>query len=1632
MRKLYLFIFLFISTSILHGVQAQKVYFQPSEENLVERGENEQPIQGLPQYAEDRLFVKFENLDRVAVGEFSNRAEKNAVMGKSSMANRVASTLANPAVLSFQRALPGAESADVAGIYTIAVDQKMSTASDLVSELQNVPGVVYAERAPIYYSMEVPNDPLVGLQYSLPGTHSFRAFDAFTGSGRIVVAVVDDAVLTSHEDLADNIWINPGETGMDAEGNDKASNGIDDDGNGYVDDWRGWDAADNDNDPNPPITPTPGQGNQARPGFFFHGTFVAGIVGAVTGNGIGKATTSYNQVEIMAVKATINETTNVRSLNNTFGAVQYAVAAGAQVVNMSFGGSSFSQAYQDLINYGTSQGMVFIAAAGNDGADVVQYPAAYDNVIAVANTTSNDLRSGSSNFGDWVDIAAPGSSVLSTAPNLDDPNGTYQYSSGTSFSSPHVASLTALVLAQNPSLTPAEVEALLENTADNVDLKNPGFEEQLGAGRIDAYAAVVAAGGTALEPVAGFVVKNFQEETFINEPVQMINESSTTANVSYSWSFPGGSPSTSSAENPQVTYSAPGMYDVTLTVTDEGGTNSYTMEGAVNVQSVLPADILDYPFEEAIGATTISGHSGNNIPMFANRFSYPDDRVITGARFSFLRAIAGGPNSTLSVVVWDFNSEEEPGDVLYKQAYNLNDIEGSGSSTVPAYHDFVFDNPVDIPDDGNFYIGLEINYGTGDVVTVHHYLSNGLRTYLFFQDNWRSYNDAGGGNFDFTMLMFPVVADPALLPSGDFTQSADELCTTDELMLDASSYTQADMLQWETPGGNPESGTGETFTVVYPAAGEYMPTLRATNMVDVEKDGVTIPVGLRVSEEGFVRVGDCEGELIADFEADAITVPLGTTVQFTNLSQNATNYDWYFEGGDPLRSTETNPAVTFNKVGTFNVRLRSQAADGQTAVEIKDDYITVFAPGDDCFQAGKPFATPFSNFTFTAGGSVSGHNALNVSDYARRFSLEPGAAVNSVLYSFLSLDLDAGAESEMGVTVWSVGQDGTPGELLHIQYVPVATLIANTDIEGGNDEYTILLDESVTVPANGELYVGYRLQYDNMNEVAVNLGAIGSSSGAASGFVYQGGWLTYGGIGLPADLAIAVGGVEDANEVPVASFTLSDMTAFVGESIQLDATSSENTLVYEWSAPGGNLESDVQPVTSVSFDAPGTYEITLRVFGNCDSKFDEVVKSVTIEAPCSPAEVVYFRQGSAARKPIPDQYTDPSAALGLMDDNFVSLGFGGELIVRFNEKIANGEGDDIMVYETSKFGADGNCEDFPETVQVFASQDGQSYLYLGTVCQDGSVDLGELGWAQYVKFISITDKAAVPSGYGYDLDALMCLNGTTESTEMADLRSCVATEVVSYGQANKKNGGAIAPRRTNPHMALGMPQENNAYNFVSLGYGGSIELKLDYAVFDLEGNDLRVVESTFFGNTCDNYPETANVYAKGDVNDAYVLLGEVCHDGDVDLASGGLEWAQYIKIVDTTDPNGRIRSGNADGYDVDGVYCLPGGGEAMRAGVQALEELPNVAPNEEGFSISEIYPNPFNNELSISIVSDQDRKLPVKMYDMRGTLVMESELDLITGQSTYSVGAEKLPAGMYLLRLGQENDIVEQIKVIKK
>lgn len=318
-----------------------------------------------------------------------------------------------------------------------------------------------------------PNDASIGNQTFLEAIKAFDAWSITKGSEDIVIAIVDAGVDYEHEDLADKIYLNVAEI---------PDNGIDDDNDGYIDNYYGWDFAgpdlNNISEDNDPI---------AKGANIDHGTFVSGCAAANTDNEIGIAGVGFN-VKYMALKCSPenDETAPGGSayLYNTISAVLYAAEHGADVINMSYGGSGYSQFEQDIFTYAALEmDVVLVAAAGNDGEDLAQYPAQYDHVISVAATNDNDVKASFSNFGSWVDMAAPGVSIYST-----NTNSRYGPISGTSFSSPIVAGAAGLLRSFYPDYNQFQISQLLIQTGDDISNINAN-NSQIGL-RLNIYNAL--------------------------------------------------------------------------------------------------------------------------------------------------------------------------------------------------------------------------------------------------------------------------------------------------------------------------------------------------------------------------------------------------------------------------------------------------------------------------------------------------------------------------------------------------------------------------------------------------------------------------------------------------------------------------------------------------------------------------------------------------------------------------------------------------------------------------------------------------------------------------------------------------------------------------------------------------------------------------------------------------------------------------------------------------------------------------------------------------------------------------------------------------------------------------------------
>lgn len=342
----------------------------------------------------------------------------------------------------------------------------ISMVNGLISDLELITDIEFAEKSPLYKTTSTPND-LQSSQWALDKINATQAWDFTTGSPNIVIAIVDNAVKHSHEDLVGNRWVNTAEQG--------GLLAIDDDFNGKTDDIYGYDVANNDNNPEPPSSAN----NSSS---FVHGTHVAGIATAKTNNGVGIASLGYN-CKFMSVKCS-PDNSNGQSLTNAQDGIYYAMRAGADVINMSFASPGDALVSQLIIDQAYNSGIVLVAGAGNDNTDTPYYPASYSNVIAVGATNENDEKAGFSNYGNWVDVMAPGTNIYST---LIDGGNTYGNLQGTSMATPFVSGLAGLVLSQNSSLNPNQVRDKIMQGCENIDSHNSSYIGQIGAGRINAW-----------------------------------------------------------------------------------------------------------------------------------------------------------------------------------------------------------------------------------------------------------------------------------------------------------------------------------------------------------------------------------------------------------------------------------------------------------------------------------------------------------------------------------------------------------------------------------------------------------------------------------------------------------------------------------------------------------------------------------------------------------------------------------------------------------------------------------------------------------------------------------------------------------------------------------------------------------------------------------------------------------------------------------------------------------------------------------------------------------------------------------------------------------------------------------------
>lgn len=464
------------------------------------------------------------------------------------------------------------------------IDLKGSGA-DPAAETMNVlsahPYVEYAQYNYLHYIAATPNDPRFSEKWDLNNANDAdidapEAWDISTGSRNVVVGVIDGGFNYTHEDLAANAWVNPGEI---------AGNGIDDDGNGYIDDVYGMNAIAN--------SGNPAEGNG-------HGSHCAGIIGAVGNNGKGVVGVNW-AVSIMGLKF-INSTGSGTTAN-AIECINYAVnmktnyGINLRVLSNSWGGAPYEQILYDAIYTTYQAGILFVVAAGNNGRNTDTnpfYPACYDipNVMSVANTTNTDGLNSGSNYGlTSVDLGAPGTNILSTYKS----NTAYTTMTGTSMAGPCVAGAACLLLSVNNQLTFQDLKDYLMN---NVDLIPALSGKCVSGGRLNIYKALsqvnppepsfkllASPTSTNVEQnqTASFTI-DIESILGFSNPVNLSASSNPAINATITFTPNPGAPGSSSTMNVVTsTSTATGFYTITVT----GVSGSIIKTAAVNLE-VIP------------------------------------------------------------------------------------------------------------------------------------------------------------------------------------------------------------------------------------------------------------------------------------------------------------------------------------------------------------------------------------------------------------------------------------------------------------------------------------------------------------------------------------------------------------------------------------------------------------------------------------------------------------------------------------------------------------------------------------------------------------------------------------------------------------------------------------------------------------------------------------------------------------------------------------------------------------------------------------------------------------------------------------------------------------------------------------
>jgi len=805
---------------------------------------------------------------------------------------------------------------DLSSIYRIEFPEEFSV-TKVARKFSKDPNIEYAEPIPVNYPDGEPDDDLYEQCQHLPQIFARDAWDIHHGEdgAEVVIAIIDNGTDWKHPDLINNIWQNLGE---DANNNGRTLvkiggewvfdpadiNNIDDDGNGFIDDFIGWDFYIIDNDPDH---------NSGE----LHGTHTMGIAAGVTNNDKGIASISWN---VKAMPVLVNDTDGYFIW--AYDGIIYAAENGADIISNSWSGTVYSQANHEVINYVTGLGSIVVASTGNHNSLDLHYPASYPGVLSIASVSVDDSKASYSAFGPSVDISAPGGGseggILSTLPD-----GNYGVLSGTSMSCPLIAGCLGLLKSFHPTWSNEQLITQMIGTSDNIDTLNPDYHYLLGSGRVNALHMLTEENVTIPQEFKFELTETHQDDengNKINEPGELVTLNFEFRNYI---SYLGEDNVTVLLEtnDPEII-----LIDGTATV-DIPPDDFFTIEDQFQIQVAEDASSHFAQF-------TI--HFESDIPVV-----YGQDEVI-----QVLVAPSG-----IFVFEGEENGQDYSGtfirtfleDIDYESTYsNLFPQSLKGFETVFLSH-------------GNVGQALD----KGSMVTeerslcIQEFLEDGGNVYIEHDGLFSGMFYFGFSNLPEMMQLFGV-SDFAIV-SGE--NLIDSLIGVEESPFEGIVFSGSNQLyNWYIDDLEPAEGATVPFyeydygnvSIMNDGSETYghkvfYISYSLAELIDRNAMSSRYNVLLKIME--FFDYEIPEGYLLSNFIADKQVGGSPLEVQFTDISLSDPAYpviswQWDFNNDGTIDSEEQHPVWTFQEMGNYDVKLITSNGF-KTDTLIIEEYITV-------------------------------------------------------------------------------------------------------------------------------------------------------------------------------------------------------------------------------------------------------------------------------------------------------------------------------------------------------------------------------------------------------------------------------------------------------------------------------------------------------------------------------------------------------------------------------------------------------------------------------------------------------------------------------------------------------------------